>query len=85
VLVVLHENPLLPDTDERQAAVARFLNQHTADDARRQILARYQVSHILLWRDANGALGRFLAEHATVRGIGSGFRLYTLGPIAEKP
>lgn len=87
VLVLLHENPLIEDADERQAAVSRFFKQSTPNDERLEILRRYHVSHVLLFRERDGgrALGRFLAERAEVHGVGHGFRLYTLGPIAEKP
>jgi hypothetical protein len=79
VLLVFHEDPLIPDEAEREDAVKRFLGGHASDDERRAILARYGVSHVLLGREAGPVL-RFLARVATVQGVGTGYHLYTLEP-----
>jgi hypothetical protein len=81
VLVLFHQDPLVPDAVQRQYWVRRFLAPATPDDERRTILARYGVSHVLLQREA-GSLTRFLARTSTVRMLGAGYRLYTLSPNA---
>jgi len=85
VLVLYHQDPLVPDANRREYEVKRFVAPAVSDDERRTILARYGVSHVLLQREA-GPLARFLAKNSTVRMIGS-YRLHTLSPNAspEKP
>jgi hypothetical protein len=82
VLVLHHEDPLVPDAVAREQQVRRFLSQADIDDERREILARYGVTHVLLQREG-GSVARFLAKTSTVRMVGSGFRLYTLSPNAS--
>jgi hypothetical protein len=84
VLLLFHDDPLVSDETERELYVARFLGRAT-DEQRRQILAHYGVTHVLLGRESNPALLRFLANHATVRAVGTGYRLYTLDPSAKAP
>ena len=79
VLVLFHDDPLVPDAVQREHWVKRFLGPGGSDDERRMILARYGVSHVLLQREA-GSPGRFLAKTSTVRVVGTGYRLYTLSP-----
>jgi hypothetical protein len=81
VLVLFHEDPLVPDAGQRQRAVKRFLGPVASDEERRTILARYGVSHVLLQRET-GSLARFLARTSTVRMLGAGYRLYTLSADA---
>ncbi len=81
VLVLFHQDPLVPDLNEREYWVRRFLGPAASDEERRAILGRYGVSHVLLQREA-GSLGRFLARTSTVRMLGTGYRLYTLSPNA---
>jgi len=80
VLVLFHDDPLVPDHTEREHWVKRFLGP-ASDDERRMILARYGVSHVLVQRDT-GSLSRFLASTSTVRVV-AGYRLYTLSPDAS--
>lgn len=82
VLVLFHEDPLVPDAATRERGVKRFLGPYASDDERRAILARYGVSHVLLQRET-GSLARFLAKTSTVRMVGTGYRLYTLSPSAS--
>jgi len=77
VLVLYHEDPLVPDAAQREYWVKRFLGSAASDDERQGILARYGVSHVLLQREA-GSLARFLAKTSTVRMLGAGYRLYTI-------
>ncbi|HKO47127.1 MAG TPA: hypothetical protein VJV79_05350 [Polyangiaceae bacterium] len=83
VLVLFHQDPLVPDANQRAHWVRRFLAASTSDDERRTILARYGVSHVLLQREA-GSVVRFLAKTSTVRMLGTGYRLYTLSPNAPR-
>ncbi|MEI9950207.1 MAG: hypothetical protein WDO74_14825 [Pseudomonadota bacterium] len=83
VLVLHHQDPLVPDAAERTDAVRRFLRS-ASDDERREILKRYGVSHVLLQRES-GSVGAFLAQISTVRAFGAGYRLYTLSPAALSP
>ena len=82
VLVLFHQDPLVPDANERAFRVRRFLAPATSDDERRTILARYGVSHVLVQREAS-SLARFLAKTSTVHRLGAGYRLYTLSPNAS--
>lgn len=82
VLALFHEDPLVPDAVERERLVKRFLSQAGTDADRRNILARYGVTHVLLNREA-GSPVRFLAKTSTVRMLGTGYRLYTLSPSAS--
>jgi hypothetical protein len=84
VLPLFHDDPLVPDLAEREHDVARFLGR-ASDDERRQIVARYGATHVLLSREANKPLLRFLRQHGSARPVGSGFQLYTLDPSASKP
>ncbi len=84
VLVLFHPDPLVPDEDEREARVKRFLESSASDDERREIIAQYGVTHVLLYRNG-GPAARFLAKTSTVRAVGTGFRLYTLRADARKP
>ncbi len=81
VLVLFHQDPLVPDALQREYSVRQFLGPAASDDERRTILARYGVSHVLLQRET-GSLARFLAKTSTVRMLGTGYRLYTLSPNA---
>jgi len=81
VLTLFHEDPLVSDAAQREQAVRRFLSQAGSDADRREILARYGVSHVLLRREA-GSPVRFLAKTSTARMVGTGYRLYTLSPNA---
>jgi hypothetical protein len=82
VLQIFHFDPLVPDETEREFYVARFLGR-ASDEQRQEILAHYGVTHVLLGRESNPALLRFLAQHATVRAVGTGFHLYTLDSSAK--
>jgi hypothetical protein len=82
VLVLFHDDPLVPDHAQREYSVKRFLGPAASDAERSQILARYGVSHVLLQREG-GSLGRFLARTSAVRMLGAGYRLYTLSPNAS--
>lgn len=83
VIALYHEDPLVPDAEARETAVKRFLAPWVQDQERTQILAKYQVSHVLLNRESGPVL-RFLAKTSTARAVGSGYTLYTLGPNAKK-
>jgi len=86
VLVLFHDDPLVPDAVQREYWVKRFMGPGGSEEERRTILARYGVSHVLLQRDAGPAV-RFLAKTSTVRMVGTGYRLYTLSPrtSGDKP
>lgn len=77
VLVLFHQDPLVPDASERERSVGRFLGPGSSDDDRRMILAHYRVTHVLLNR-LGGAPARFLARYPSVK-IGA-FRLYDITP-----
>lgn len=81
VITLYHEDPLVPDAVQREIAAKRFLAPWVQDEERPQILARYHVTHVLLYREA-GSVARFLARTSSVRAVGTGYRLYTLGPAA---
>jgi hypothetical protein len=83
-LVLFHTDPLVADEEERENKVKRFLGPYATDEQRREILAHYGVTHVLLGREA-GPVQRFLARTSTVRTVGTGFRLYTLEPSAKQP
>ncbi len=83
VIALYHQDPLVPDAEAREYAVKRFLAPSAQDQERAQILAKYHVSHVLLSRESGPVL-RFLAKTSTVRGVGSGYHLYTLSPSAQQ-
>jgi hypothetical protein len=83
VLLLFHLDPLVPDERERELNVSRFFGRGS-DEQRREILAHYGVTHVLLGRESNAALLRFLRQHAAVRTVGTGYHLYTIDPSAEK-
>ena len=82
VVTLFHDDPLVVDLATRELDVAHFLGR-ASDEQRSQILARYAVTHVLLGRESNGALLRFLRGHGTARPVGTGFQLYTLDPSAR--
>jgi hypothetical protein len=82
-LLLFHLDPLVPDERERELNVSRFFARGS-DEQRREILAHYGVTHVLLGRESNAALLRFLRQHAAVRTVGTGYHLYTIDPSAEK-
>jgi len=83
VLVLFHQDPLVPDAQEREYWVRRFLTGLASDDERRTTLRRYGVTHVLLLREY-GPVVEFLDKNATLRRIGSGYRLYKLDPSASR-
>ena len=82
VLTLFHDDPLVFDLAARERDVTRFLGR-ASDDERRQILASYGVTHVLLSREANGSLLRFLRQHGVAQPVGTGFVLYTLDSSAR--
>lgn len=84
VVVLLHLDPLVPDAQQRDSQVGRFLRRSISDRERRDILNRYGVTHVLLGRGEGRPAARFLAAMATVRSI-RGYQLYTLDPSARTP
>jgi len=84
VLVLFHGDPLVPDEDERERAVSLFLGRGT-NEQRAEIIRHYGVTHVLLARESAPALLRFLAEHAVVHSVGTGYRLYTLRATPQSP
>ncbi|HTA90631.1 MAG TPA: hypothetical protein VK745_13670 [Polyangiaceae bacterium] len=78
VVALKHENPLVPDADERQFTVDRFLAGDTPDDERIALLRRYAVTHVILNRDERGSVTRFLAVYARSDRLPAGYSLYTL-------
>jgi len=81
VLVLFHQDPLVPDEKQREYDVRRFLGPGS-DEERLMILQRYGVSHVVLQRE-KGRVVRFLEKNATLRQLGYGFRVYTLSDNAE--
>jgi len=84
VLVLFHDDPLVPDEAERERAVSLFLGR-CSNEQRAEIIRHYGVTHVLLARESNPALLRFLGERATVRSVGTGYRLYTLSADPQNP
>lgn len=80
VLLLLHDDPLVPDATQREQAVKEFLGGDASNDERRAILKRYGVTHVLLLRESGPV--RFLDKVSTLRVLGGGHRLYTLRPKA---
>ena len=77
VVVLFHDDPLVPDAVERENSVRRFLGPAASDEERRMILARYGVTHVLLRRE-RGAPVRFLEKDSTMQAVSRALRLYTL-------
>lgn len=84
VLVLLHPDPLVPDAGQREGLVGRFLRRSISDAERREILARYGVTHVLLGRREGRPAAEFLAANAKLRVI-NGYQLYALKPSARTP
>ena len=78
VVALKHENPLVPDADERQSAVDRVLAEDTPDAERDALLRQYAVTHVILNRSERGSVLRFLAAHARFDSLPAGYVLYTL-------
>jgi hypothetical protein len=83
VLVLHHEDPLVPDAVERELSVKRFLSSGGSEEERSAIVARYGVTHVAV-RAETGATLRFLGKHSVARAVGGGLHVYTLSPGAPK-
>ena len=81
-----HKNPLIPDAEERRAAASRFFAPFTPDAERRQILARYHVTHVVAPPRTAQPVQRFLDGLAEGERLAGGFTLYSLErPRAVRP
>jgi hypothetical protein len=83
VLELFHLDPLVPDETERELNVSRFFGR-ASDEQRQEILQHYGVTHVLLNRESNPGLLRFLRQNAKVRAVGTGYHLYTVDPSAKE-
>lgn len=78
VLVLLHENPLVPDSAERERAVGQFLSASREDAERLRTLERYGVTHVVLGRRQIERLSGFLAPIARRVPLPGGYVLFAL-------
>ncbi|HET7546031.1 MAG TPA: hypothetical protein VFK05_39450 [Polyangiaceae bacterium] len=83
VLVLHHDDPLVPDAVEREFWVKRFLGSGGSDEERAAILARYGVTHVAVQREA-GPMARFLAKSSIDRVVAGGLHVYTIAPGQPK-
>lgn len=76
VVAFHHQNPLVPDGDERNLAVRRFYS--TASDAERaEILERYRVTHVVV-TGRHGGADAYLETRARRHELSGKSRLYAL-------
>lgn len=80
VLVIFHNNPLVSDDGERIIHVVHFLNPRTNEADRRESIAKYGVTHLLLKRNQIGRLEGFLSLTESREPLPGGYWLFTLGP-----
>jgi hypothetical protein len=80
VLLLLHDDPLVPDAVQREHWVKHFLHPSASDDERRETIRHYGVSHVVLQREMGPV--QFLGKNAKFRLLGGSYRLYTLRPDA---
>jgi hypothetical protein len=85
VLLILHNNPLVTDEGERITHVAHFLNPSTSDADRRETLARFGVTHLVLKRNQARRIERFLSLTDGRSQLPGGYVLYGIGPALRKP
>jgi hypothetical protein len=78
VVTLLHDNPLVPDQQERSAAVRRFLSRSISDGERRAILERFHVTHVMVRRSKEGRAARFLSRYGKPQSLPGGYALYTI-------
>lgn len=78
VVALHHPNPLVFDDAERTARVRRFFNGRARDPERLRTLQHYGVTHVVVKRNREGTLGRFLSRRAARRALPSGYVLYAL-------
>jgi hypothetical protein len=85
VLVILHNNPLVSDDRERLAHVGHFLFPGSSDFDRRESLAKYGVTHLLLKRNQARRIEAFLSLTQAAEPLPGGYTLYTVGPELRVP
>lgn len=78
VVTLFHANPLVADAKQRRQDSRRFFAQHTSDNERSSILARYGATHVLSDKDSSNASERFLKERGNMFQLPGGLRLYAL-------
>jgi hypothetical protein len=80
VLLIFHNNPLVTDEGERIVHVAHFMNPDAPDADRRETIAKYGITHVLLKRNQVHRIERFLSQAESRVQLPGGYWLYTLGP-----
>jgi hypothetical protein len=85
VLLILHNNPLVTDEGQRITHVAHFLNPATSDADRRETLAHFGVTHLVLKRNQARRIESFLSLTDGRSQLPGGYILYGIGPDLRKP
>jgi hypothetical protein len=78
IVTPLHKNPLIADAEERRRDAVSFFSPRTSDDERREIVARYHVTHVVVPSRNASAVAGFLRNEEFVARLPGGYTLYAL-------
>ena len=85
IVTLYHRNPLIADASERDRAASRFFGGSASDQERRDILERFNVTHVVTSPRIGGAALRFLQGQSPRRGLPFGRFLYQVRRGRETP
>ena len=78
VVAARHENPFVPDADQRLHDIDMFFARRTPDAERYRIISHYRVSHVIVKGEPFGSLRAFLDAHAQRMRLPGGYWLFAL-------
>jgi len=85
VTALQHENPFVPDEEERDDASVVFFASATPEAERLRLIQRFRVTHVVTPREPRGSVAAFLANHAHRERLPAGYLLFTLNPELRTP
>ncbi|HSU41740.1 MAG TPA: hypothetical protein VLJ38_19310 [Polyangiaceae bacterium] len=80
IVTPLHKNPLIFDAEERRHDALSFFSPRATNDERRDIVARYHVTHVVVPARNLSAVSGFLRDAEFVARLPGGYTLYSLTP-----
>jgi hypothetical protein len=80
VVAIHHENPFVPDEEQRALDVERFFKSASTDGERLALIHQYEVSHVIVKGEPRGTARHFLFGHAHRDFLPGGYSLFTLKP-----
>lgn len=80
IVTPLHKNPLIFDAEQRRHDALSFFSPRATNDERRDIVARYHVTHVVVPARNLSAVSGFLRDAEFVARLPGGYTLYSLAP-----